>query len=129
MCHGGPSRSQAHAAEALASSLPDRELHTDSATAEKLVRRRRFRGDNVLLLTVSGEFFHDMVEVKVPAGPDGEFLITIRTNEYRTVILGVDPFVQLAHELGVPVEALVRVERVERLAGTFGVTSRAVSAL
>ncbi len=69
-------------AEALASSLPDREFDTDSATAEKLVKRRRFRGDNGLHLTVPGSFYQDMVDVKTPAGPDGEFVITIHTKEW-----------------------------------------------
>lgn len=67
---------------ALLQALPDREFDTDSETAEKLVRRRRFRGDNGLLLTVPSLFFRDMVQVEPPSETGGEYTITVRTKEW-----------------------------------------------
>jgi hypothetical protein len=69
-------------AEALASALPDRKFDTDAGTAEQLLKRRRFRGDNGLAVTVPAEFFGDMVTVRPPTDPGGEFTITIRTREW-----------------------------------------------
>jgi hypothetical protein len=68
--------------DALTSALPDREFDTDTGTAEQLTKRRRFRGDNGLALTVPAEFFGDMVAVSPPATPGGEFTVTIRTKEW-----------------------------------------------
>jgi hypothetical protein len=67
---------------ALAEALPDREFDTDSEIAESLVKKRRFRGDNGLLLTVPSLVFQDMVEVEPPPEPGAEYTITVRTREW-----------------------------------------------
>lgn len=67
---------------ALTQALPDREFDTDSETAQSLVKKRRFRGDNGLLLTVPSLFFQDMVKVKPPTETGGEYTITVRTKEW-----------------------------------------------
>lgn len=69
-------------ADALTSALPDREFDTDAETAQQLVRRRRFKGDNGLSVSVPGEFFQDMVDVAPPPNPGGEYTVTIRTREW-----------------------------------------------
>ena len=69
-------------AEALDSDMPDKEFDTDHETAEKLVKSRRFRGDNGLLLTVPSTFYTDMVQTTPPAQTGGEWTITIRTREW-----------------------------------------------
>lgn len=68
--------------DALAAELPDREFDTDAATAEQLLKRRRFRGDNGLTVTAPAEFFGDMLTVRPPTDPGGQFTITIRTREW-----------------------------------------------
>jgi hypothetical protein len=67
---------------ALTQALPDREFDTDSGTAQGLVKRRRFRGDNGLILSVPSSFFQDMVEVEPPSVADGDYTITVRTREW-----------------------------------------------
>lgn len=69
-------------AAALDADLPDKEFDTDQETAEKLVKRRRFRGDNGLLLTVSSSFYGDMVQTTPPAQAGDDWTITIRTKEW-----------------------------------------------
>ena len=69
-------------AAALNADLPDKEFDTDQETAEQLVKRRRFRGDNGLLLTVSSSFYGDMVQTTPPTQAGGDWLITIRTKEW-----------------------------------------------
>ena len=69
-------------AAALDVDLPDKEFDTDQVTAEQLVKRRRFRGDNGLLLTVSSSFYGDMVQTTPPAQAGGNWIITIRTKEW-----------------------------------------------
>jgi hypothetical protein len=69
-------------AEALEADLPDKEFDTDPETAEKLVKSRRFRGDNGLLLTVPSRFFREMVKAVPPPQKGGEWTITVRTKEW-----------------------------------------------
>lgn len=81
---GMPARQQIKEqfATALDAELPDQEFDTDEATAEKLVKSRRFRGDNGLLLTVPSRFFADMVTTVPPPQKGGEWTITVRTTEW-----------------------------------------------
>lgn len=69
-------------AAAFDADLPDKEFDTDHETAEKLVKSRRFRGDNGLLLTVPSSFFADMVQTVPPARPGDDWTITIKTKEW-----------------------------------------------
>jgi hypothetical protein len=68
--------------DALDAELPDKEFDTDHETAEKLVKSRRFRGDNGLLLTVPSRFYADMVKTVPPPQKGGEWTITVRTKEW-----------------------------------------------
>lgn len=79
----GPKRVKDAFDRALGAALPDREFETDSETVDKLVARRRFRGDNGLRLSVPSRFFRDMVSVTPPgADGDGEWTVTIKTKEW-----------------------------------------------
>lgn len=69
-------------AATLDADLPDKEFDTDHETAEKLVKRRRFRGDNGLLLTVPSSFYGDMVQTTPPARSGGDWVITITTRQW-----------------------------------------------
>jgi hypothetical protein len=70
-------------AVALAEDLPDKQFDADDETAQALVRRRRFRGDNGLSLTVPSSFYKDMVTPTPPQHPGEDWVITIRTKEWN----------------------------------------------
>ena len=72
-----------HFTDALNQALPDKEFETDAETAQKLVRRRRrFTGDHGLTVSVPGEHFRDVVDVKPPSNRDDPYIVTIRTRTW-----------------------------------------------
>ena len=64
--------------------LPDREFDLDPEVASRLVRRRTFRADNGLRLSVPAGFFEQMVKVTdVPNSDPPKRRITIETQTWR----------------------------------------------
>jgi hypothetical protein len=68
--------------ETLREALPDREFDTDTGFAEKLIKRRTFRGDNGLSLSIPSRFFGTMVKTVPPASSGGYWTITIKTKAW-----------------------------------------------
>lgn len=59
--------------ENVSQRLPDREFEIDSSYAQKLTRKRRFRGDHDLRIDVSAEFSNDVIQnVERMPGTDGK---------------------------------------------------------
>ena len=62
--------------------LPDQDFDIDDLTAKRLLRRKRFTGDNGLLVSLPASFFEDMVTPDPPTEPDGYWTVTIRTRRW-----------------------------------------------
>jgi 37-kD nucleoid-associated bacterial protein len=70
--------------EIVSESLPDREFDLDPEVARRLVRRRTFRADNGLRLSVPAEFFREMVDVKdIPGTKPRRRRVTIETQTWE----------------------------------------------
>lgn len=65
----------------IGAALPDREFELDREQAQKYVRRRVYKGDNDLRLTVPTEYFDEMVTPEYDHQAD-EWVITIRTKTW-----------------------------------------------
>lgn len=65
----------------IGAALPDREFELDREQAQKYVRRRVYKGDNDLRLTVPAEYFDEMVTPDYDHQAD-EWVITIRTKTW-----------------------------------------------
>jgi len=63
----------------LDASLPDREFQLDQELMSRVHRRRTFEGDNGLRVSLSSEYFDDMVDVDDDPNRPGGTLITIKT--------------------------------------------------
>lgn len=70
----------------VAEALPDREFDLDEGIRSRFVRRRRFQGDNGLVVQMDARFFDDMVEIEdVPNTNPPVRRVVITTREWREV--------------------------------------------
>ena len=69
-------------AERINNVLPDQDFDIDDLTAKRLLKRKRFTGDNGLLVSLPANFFEDMVTPNPPTEPDGYWTVTIRTRRW-----------------------------------------------
>lgn len=64
--------------------LPDRDFELDAGSATRFLRKKRFKGDNGLMLTAPGQFFDEMVRVTPPSDDgDGKYTIEIKTGVWQ----------------------------------------------
>lgn len=77
-----PPEVKARFADAVNSEITDRQFALDQLIARKLLKSRRFRGSNGLLVRVNSEFFNSMVTAVPPQTPGDLWTVTIRTAEW-----------------------------------------------
>lgn len=72
---------------AIGESLPDRQFDLDEDIRRRFVRRRRFEGDNGLVVNVDARFFDGMVEIEdVPNTDPPVRRVVITTQKWREVL-------------------------------------------
>lgn len=79
-----PDEARARVETIIGRALPDREFDLDADRAQRLVRKRKFKGDNNLQLSVPSEFYDQMVEVTdVPGSNPPVREVRIRTRRWQ----------------------------------------------